>query len=288
MNTITLRKAVSVAAGAVLLSLSAVPAFAQVGVQAGVSVGASVGASSSPAGVRAELRARAAASTTASRDAQMASRAGTEIANRIAALNQLEVRVNAMQRLSDSEKSSLSSQVQAQITAMNALQSRISADLSSNNTSSLKDDVQSIAKAYRIYALVLPQGMIAAASDRIMTIVDAMTAFSGILQTRITEAQTAGANMSASVSALSDMQAKIADAKTKAQAAVSVSTSLAPDNGSSTLMAANTSSLKAARNNIQAAQQDLVAARQDAAKIIAAVKAAVRVQASTTVATSTP
>ena len=137
---------------AIALLMTAAPAFAQ------------TASSTRRAGVRARTGTNA--STTAAREAQMVKSADTQITNRINALNALETRVNAMQKLSSTEKSSLSSQIQSQITTMTALQSQIATDESDNNTSSLKTDIQSITKAYRIYALILPQGTIAAAADR--------------------------------------------------------------------------------------------------------------------------
>ena len=119
------------------------------------------------------------ASTSAARMTQMVNRADTEIKNRIDALNALESRINAMQKLSSDEKNSLSSQIQAQITVMTNLQTQIATDEKDNNTSTLKTDIQSITKSYRIYALILPQGTIAATADRVLTIASAMTTLSG-------------------------------------------------------------------------------------------------------------
>ena len=47
---------------------------------------------------------------------------------------------------------------------MNTLQSQIDADAAADATSSLKTDIQSITKSYRIFALVIPQGTIEAAA----------------------------------------------------------------------------------------------------------------------------
>ena len=89
--------------------------------------------------------------------------------------------------------------------------------------------------------------------------------------------------MTTSVSALADMNAKIADANVQAQAAVTETASLQPDNGNATVMASNTATLKDARTKIQTAQQDLVKARQDAGVIVKALIAAnVGASASTT------
>ncbi len=91
--------------------------------------------------------------------------------------------------------------------------------------------------------------------------------------------------MSASVSALADMNAKVAGANAQASAAVTEIANLQPDNGNATIMASNTAALKDARTKIQAAQQDLVAARQDSGSIVKALIAA-KVSASATASTS--
>ena len=265
----------AIATTAMALSAIALPAFAQVG---GLTITANGSTSVGIGAVGAAIEGKTAIKATL--EDQAVTRAGTEITNRIDALNALAARINAMQKLSSEEKTNLSSSIQAQVTAMTALQAQIAADQSSNNTSSLKTDIQSITKAYRIYALILPQGNISAAADRIMTITDAMTTLATSLQARITAAQSAGANVSSSITVLTDLRAKSADANTQATAAMAHISTLTPDNGSSTLMASNTAALKLARSDIQVAQQDLVKARQDATTIIKTIKAAEKVTAS--------
>jgi chromosome segregation ATPase len=221
--------------------------------------------------------AQAATTTTSSRVASRAalqaqrlqnivSRADQEIARRITALNALSARINAMQKVSANDKSSLSSTIQSQISDMNSLQAKIMAD--ENSTSSLKADIKSITGSYRIFALVIPQGAIEAAADRVMTIVSDMTTIGAKLQTRVTAL---GGSASATItSALADFNAKVADANTQAQAAVSEVAGLTPDQGVQAQMQANTSALKDARSKIQAAQKDLVAARNDAETMVKA------------------
>lgn len=269
---------ISLVVGIVLCTAVAAPAFALAGITATVSSSANVAGLGARVGASASVSASVSALT--ARETQLVDRADMEITNRVSALTALGARVNAMLKLSSSEKSSLSSQLQAQIAAMDSLQAQVVDDQNSNNTSSLKADVQSITKAYRIYALILPQAEIAAASDRVMTIASAMTTLSGDLQTRITAAQSAGVNMDSSVSALADLNAKVADANTQVQAALNATASLMPDNGNATVMASNIAALKGARDDIHAAQKDFVTARQDAITIIAAIKAAEKVQAS--------
>jgi hypothetical protein len=230
-------------------------------------------------GVRAQIRAHenmaanasataAAASALAARITNITTRADKEISRRVDALNALSARINAMARLSSTDKSSLSSSIQAQIVAMNTLQSQISTDAAANNTSSLKTDVQSITGSYRIFALILPQGSIEAAADRVITITGIMNDLSTKLSARIQTAQSAGNNVTAASASLTDLNAKIADATTQANAAVSEIATLVPDNGNATVMASNTAALKNAHTKILAAQQDFVTARADAVEII--------------------
>jgi hypothetical protein len=253
------------------VALSILPASTQAAVGLGVNASASatVNASGTSVGAGATLKAKI--SATVITNAQ--NRADQEITRRINALNALSARVNNMVRVSATDKANLSSTIQTQITAMNTLQAQIATDAAADSTSSLKADVQSITKTYRIFMLVIPQGAIEAAADRVETITGLMAQLATKLQARITAAQSAGVDMSASVSALADMNAKVADANAQAQAAVSEVASLQPDNGVQSVMQANTAAMKDAHTKIQASQQDIVAARQDAGTIVKALLA---------------
>lgn len=181
-----------------------------------------------------------------------------EITRRVDSLNALTTRVNAMVRVTAEEKNGLTAEIQNQITALRTLQTQVQNDASAGATSSLKADIQSITKSYRIYMLVMPQANIEAAADRAMTVAGMLSTLAGKLAERT----------SSSTPALADMNAKITDANTQAQTAVNEVASLQPDNGNQTVAQSNTTALKDARKKIQAAQQDLVAARKDAWTII--------------------
>ena len=260
---------------AMLTAGAALPVFAATSIGLGVNASATVNV-----GVGSNVSARVAALV---KTAQ--SHADEEIMRRINALNALSARVDAMVKLSAIEKASLSTSIQSQITALTNLQSQIAADAAANSTSSLKADIQSITKSYRIYALIIPQGALDAAADRVLNIAGMFTTLAGQFQADITAAQNAGSNMSASVSALADMNAKVADANTQTNAAISEIASLKPDNGDATVKASNTAALKSAHTKIQAAQQDLVAARKDAGTILKALLA-IKVSGSATVSTT--
>jgi hypothetical protein len=196
-------------------------------------------------------------------------RADQEIERRITNLNALSTRIGAMKNVSATEKTSLQASITSQISTLTTLKATIDAETVAAN---LKTDIQSITKDYRIYMLVLPQGRIAAATDRVLTIVGDMQALAPELQTRITAAASAGKDMTAANAAYTDMQAKIADANTQATAAVTETASLTPDQGNTTIAASNTAAIKDAAAKIKTATTDLKAARADIQIILKAVK----------------
>lgn len=210
-------------------------------------------------------------------------RGDTEIDRRVGALNELSTRIGNMQRISDAFKQSLNSAVGAELSTLSALKTKIEGD---TDSATLKSDVQSITDSYRIFALVLPQVRIVAAADRIATIFTMMGTLGSKLQARIQAAEQAGADVTALNAALGDMSTKLNDAQTQAQAAISVSAPLQPDNGDKTVMASNTAALKEARTDISTAQKDLVAARKDVDTIVKGLRSA-NVSASSTTQTTT-
>ena len=126
-------------------------------------------------------------------------------------------------------------------------------------------------RAVSFFCRIAAVGLIAAAADKVVTITSMMNTMGIKLQARIQAASQAGANVTAVTTALNDLGAKIGDAQTQAQNAVSTSAALQPDNGDKTVMASNTTALKASRTDIQTATKDLVAARKDIATIIAGI-----------------
>jgi hypothetical protein len=204
-----------------------------------------------------------------------------EITARIDSLNTLSTRVNAMVKLSASDKTAISGEITGLISELTTLQAKIQADASSTPTgqrgdlsssSPLRTDIQSITKDYRVYALVIPQTDILAAADRAQTLVTSFTTLAAKLQTRITAAQTAGHDVTALQASLSDLNTKIADAQTQATVAVSATANLTPDNGDTTIAASNTAALKTARTDIQTANSDIQTATTDAQSIVKGVE----------------
>ncbi len=192
-------------------------------------------------------------------------KAAKEIDRRVAALNKLKTRINDIAKLTASQKADFSAQIDAQISSLTTLKAKIAAD---TDAATLKTDIQSITGSYRIFALVLPQIEIIAAADRILSVADSMSALTTKLQAKITEAQTAGKDVTAMQSALADYTVKVSDAKVSAQAAIDGVISLKPDAKDQTIFEANRKTLAAARAKIKTATEALKAARKDAGVIV--------------------
>ncbi len=214
-------------------------------------------------------------------------KADKEIDRRIASLNELTTRIDATQRVTAEFKQKLTTNVQNHITGLNQLKAKIDAD---TDAATLKTDIKTITESYRVYMLIVPQARIATAADREITLITMMNQLGAKLQARLSSAQSTGANVTALLTALTDMSKKLNDASTQAQAAVSVSSALAPDEGDKTKITQNAAALKTARADIQSAHKDLVAARKDAEVVTKGLKAlpAVSATASSTTKVKTP
>ena len=215
-------------------------------------------------------------------------RADQEIDRRIQTLTALSTRINSMKFVSLSEKESFAAQLQANISDLANLKIKVGSD---TDTTTLRTDIKSIVGSYRTFLLVIPQGNLLAAADRINIIVTMMTNVGTKLQARISAAQSTGTNVTAMQTALADFNAKIANAKIQAQAAQSGIVSLTSDQGNQTQFDANKTALIQARTDIKAGSDDLKAARQDAHTIIQTLiqlgaHAPMNVSASTTASTS--
>jgi hypothetical protein len=227
----------------------------------------SVNAQSTATPVVAGAKAKANA---AARLAKIVTRSDTAITSRITALNALVTKTQALKNVSDSAKTNISSQAQANISGLTSLKAKIDAD---TDAATALGDEKTITASYRIYALVIPQGYIVASADRVATVGGMLNTLGAKFQTRITADQAAGKDVSALNTALADMTAKVSAAEAQAAAAQNSVASLTPDHGDKTMLASNTAALKAARADIKTATADLKAAREDAGTIVKGIKA---------------
>ena len=240
---------------------------------------AQTGTSSTTPGIRANIKANLSASTTPARpnavvnlDARMQrakEKAAQEIERRIKALGMLEERINAMKRVSTNFKTDLGTMVDTEIANLQTLRVRIEAAIDGET---LKTDVQSITRSYRIFALVMPKAQIAAAADKIVRMTAMLSELGGKLKARIDAAAAAGVDVTTLNTALAELAAKINSANAHAQTAVNGTATLAPDEGDKAKMEANKTALQAARTELKAAHEDIKAARALIKQIIDGLK----------------
>lgn len=262
--------------------ITAAAALALVPVLAFAQVGANVNASVTAQAPGAQLRVHASSTLSAAFVATAKSRADKELDRRVAALNGLITRINAMTRVSADFKAQVTANLQNQISALNTLKANIDAE---TDDATLKSDVQSIVSSYRVFALVLPQANLAAAADRAIDVATMESALGAKLKARIDTAAAAGADVSALNTALADLATQVTSASNSAQAAVSVSLNLQPDQGDKTVQASNTKALQEARGDIQSAHKALVQGRKDIETIMQGLKK-IHVAASATASSS--
>src|SRR5207237_410206 len=146
----------------------------------------------------------------------------------------------------------LTTQVQLQITSLTTLKAKIDTD---TDLTTLKADIKSIVDSYRIHLLFVPKTHVLVVADTILQATDKFTNISTRLQTLITQAQSAGKDVTSLNTALADMNSKVTDATTQSNNAVSSVVNLQP--------AADTSPYKPA---FETAKTDLLSGRTDLQK----------------------
>ena len=192
--------------------------------------------------------------------------ADTMIDARINALSKLSARVGGAKHLTADQKTMVGASISSVLVDMTSLKTKIGTDIGSSTAA----DKASITKDYRVYALVIPQAAISAASDRELDVVTQMQALGAKLQTRIAADKAKGIDTTAQEAAYADFTAKVLAAQTSANAAASVVAGLKADNGDATVMASNTTALKNGRDDAKSAEASLKGARADVATILKA------------------
>ena len=176
--------------------------------------------------------------------------------------------INGMKNVPANAKASIDATINTEISNLTALKAKIDAD----DATTIAADVASITKDYRVYMLVVPQENITASVDAAGTVASSMQQLSVILQSRISQAQAAGKDMTAALAALSDMNAKVADANTKSAAALAETANLKPDQGDASIQASNKAALTDALSKMKAVYADFQSARADITIIENAIK----------------
>ena len=187
-------------------------------------------------------------------------RAGQEITRRVTSLTELITKINGLKKLSQTNKTDLTNQVQTEITGLNTLKTKIDAD---TDIATLRTDVKSIVQSYRVYAFFIPQIRILSANDAMSQLTDNLTILANKLETLIGKSGATGATLTSLQTYLSDMKAKIKVASDTYQAVETEVLALTPAG-----YPTNKATLQDARAKLKTGSQALKAARDDAKQIV--------------------
>lgn len=182
---------------------------------------------------------------------------------RIHALNIEKDYIQQKKNISDSDRAELLAKLNTNIYEMTTLKTKIDGD---TKHSDLVADVESITIDYREFMLVIPQVALMGADAHKEYAYIQLSADAVALQQKINNLSDEQKKAEAQAK-LDDMKAKLADAKSNADAAYAEIVNLVPDQGNADVRKANKAALDDADAKISAAHQDYVAARADEAAI---------------------
>lgn len=193
-----------------------------------------------------------------------------EIAFRDVSLNAGLTRVSQMSKVSAANQAIISANLNATISDLSAIQTKLDAD---TTVATARTDRDSIGNSVRVYALVLPQTWIAAGADRAETISASSTVIIQELTVKVNALSATSTQQSTDLVLLADATAKIADATTNANAAVSEVINLVPDKGNQTIIASNAAAIADAHAKMLTVQSDFETMVQDLKGVIQSLKA---------------
>lgn len=157
--------------------------------------------------------------------AEVIKRADTLIGNRIKSLNVILTRIQNDKRLTDAQKSSLSSTVQTSITGLTALKTKIDADTDVNTAF---DDAKQIFTTYRIYEILEPKIRLTITLQNFLTMVNRMQIYVPQLQTLISNLQSQGKDVSALSPLLTDVSTQLSSITTAVNADLAILNGISP------------------------------------------------------------
>jgi hypothetical protein len=183
------------------------------------------------------------------------SRGDKEINRRLKTLNTLSVKINGAKKLSSADKTSLSAEVQDEISSLNALKAKLDAD---TDLAAAQADAQSIFSAYRVYALIVPKVQLVKAADDQQAAENKLTDLAAKLKARLSEAQKKGKDTANLQSTLDNMTTKTTAAQVISSGVEAAVIALQPNdyNSNHGILSGNRDKLKAAQDNIKTAATD--------------------------------
>ncbi|HTB48503.1 MAG TPA: hypothetical protein VK712_00285 [Verrucomicrobiae bacterium] len=163
------------------------------------------------AGAISQATTSASTTTAAQANLQLVINVGNgEIQRRLTTLGNLTSGVDAAQYLAASDKSSLSSEISTETSALTALQTKLDAE---TTVAGAATDDSNVITEYRVYVLVVPKVYIVIAADNQQVTEGVLSNMATGFQGVITADQKAGKNVTSLQSELSDLNGQVAAAK---------------------------------------------------------------------------
>lgn len=196
--------------------------------------------------------------------ANLKDRADREIDRRVTSLTALMSRITDLKRLTAGQKSSFSSQIQANISDLERVKTKIAND---SDLAAMRSDVKSITESYRIYLVFIPKIHFLAAIDATASAQTKLGNIATELDGKLKTLAANGADVSHLQADLNDMNARLSDASSQTSALENKLITVTPDG-----YPGNRTVLVDGKNTMASIRKDLADARADARKIVDGIK----------------
>lgn len=185
-------------------------------------------------------------------------RAATRIIDvRIAALNRLKGRIDALKRIDAEDKTELKEAVEAEIKTLQDLRAEVEA---SSDPAVARKNANTVLKDHRVFAVFMPRIRGQAAAARMQTSVERLEGLADKIDTRIADAKGKGEDVTSLEALASDFDSKIAAAKEQIANGEGLFEQMKPGDdlkASRDLRKQGRDALKAAHNDLRGAAKDL-------------------------------
>jgi len=214
--------------------------------------------------VSASIPASALTQTEQTRLTTIVAKGSQEIDRRVTALTAASKVIDKTEKLSATDKQTLTAEVTSATSGLAALKTKLSAE---TTLVAARTDAQSILTGYRVYALLLPKARLVKVADGQIALEAKFTALSAKFMERFAELKAAGRDTGTLEATLSNMNTKVTDAQTISIAIQAKVIVLQPSDYNS-----DHTILTGVRDQLKSAHDKLVAARADAKTIVDGIK----------------
>ncbi|MBP7832535.1 MAG: hypothetical protein KA035_02070 [Candidatus Levybacteria bacterium] len=192
----------------------------------------------------------------------LAQRTISEIDRQITILQELASKVDSLTHLTPTERSTLSTQIQTEITNLQTLKTRISGNSEETN---VKTNIKSVLDSHKKFSFFMPQIRLLIAAESMDAIANRMLAAAQKIETRLDSMESE--NTAEITTLLENMKAKLNNAKAQSNAIIAAVSPL-----ESTNFPANKTTLQSAQAKLKSGMADIRSALKDLKEILQMLK----------------